>query len=325
MPSVARQCAVVDVAVLLAVTWPSNSWSLSERSGMKDLERVVQVRPAPSRLVPKTPSSLIPTRVWTVAPPARSKAAISCSRSRGPGSAGPPRLAPLGYRAGVADGPALASSRLSQRRSRILDDGIHVSESRLTLARQEVHDLPNERETSDVSVASRGRANQGRHKQPSCPRDAGICRCARQPAIAVSAAVQGSCIPRASTIFGSLGEYPPPLATRLRVQRLAMSRIAVIVPGLLGSRLFYGSSASAELWGTDVYRNYRRLLGSPRLLEWDHSNPNPASCDSCSNFPWSDCQCFSYGTTSFNSFVRTLRTKRRRVSSSFLTIGASLS
>jgi hypothetical protein len=48
-----------------------------------------------------------------------------------------------------------------------------------------------------------------------------------------------------------------------------MSRIAVLLPGIMGSTLHYdGSGHIEEIWGEDFNQNYRRLLKNPDLLKW---------------------------------------------------------
>ena len=48
-----------------------------------------------------------------------------------------------------------------------------------------------------------------------------------------------------------------------------MSRIAVVLPGIMGSILSYNESGHiTEIWGEDFNQNYRRLLKNPDLLKW---------------------------------------------------------
>jgi hypothetical protein len=47
-------------------------------------------------------------------------------------------------------------------------------------------------------------------------------------------------------------------------------RVAVLVPGIMGSRLFYGSGAnSQEIWGENFAANYRRIINQPTSLQWN--------------------------------------------------------
>lgn len=57
-----------------------------------------------------------------------------------------------------------------------------------------------------------------------------------------------------------------------------MERIAVIVPGMMGSSLAYpnGSGSVTQIWGSSLYENYIRLIKNSTLLRWDRNNPNPA-------------------------------------------------
>ena len=53
---------------------------------------------------------------------------------------------------------------------------------------------------------------------------------------------------------------------------MAIERIAVVVPGIMGSCLAYrdASGKLSEIWGEDFYGNYKRLLSNPTLLRWNN-------------------------------------------------------
>lgn len=52
------------------------------------------------------------------------------------------------------------------------------------------------------------------------------------------------------------------------------NRVAVVVPGIMGSSLFYeeGSGRRTEIWGENFMSNYGRLLSNPTLLRWNGTN-----------------------------------------------------
>lgn len=49
-----------------------------------------------------------------------------------------------------------------------------------------------------------------------------------------------------------------------------MKRIAVVVPGIMGSVLYYEDAGGhrTEIWGENLLHNYHRLLDNPTLLNW---------------------------------------------------------
>lgn len=49
------------------------------------------------------------------------------------------------------------------------------------------------------------------------------------------------------------------------------TRVAVVVPGIMGSTLFYedGPGRADEIWGENFRTNYGRLLDNPTLLRWN--------------------------------------------------------
>ena len=49
------------------------------------------------------------------------------------------------------------------------------------------------------------------------------------------------------------------------------TRVAVVVPGIMGSTLFYGEDPDRreEIWGENFPTNYRLLLSNPTLLRWN--------------------------------------------------------
>lgn len=47
-------------------------------------------------------------------------------------------------------------------------------------------------------------------------------------------------------------------------------RVAVLVPGIMGSKLFYGSGPNRrEIWGENFAGNYKRVIDQPASLEWN--------------------------------------------------------
>lgn len=52
---------------------------------------------------------------------------------------------------------------------------------------------------------------------------------------------------------------------------MGIHRVAVVVPGIMGSSLVYRDAAGnpEEIWGENFYQNYRRLLSNPTMLRWN--------------------------------------------------------
>jgi hypothetical protein len=54
-----------------------------------------------------------------------------------------------------------------------------------------------------------------------------------------------------------------------------MGKIAVAVPGIMGSALYYPNSGNhGEIWGEDFQENYRRLIKNPDVLKWTGQTAN---------------------------------------------------
>ena len=54
-----------------------------------------------------------------------------------------------------------------------------------------------------------------------------------------------------------------------------MIRVAVLVPGIMGSKLFYGTGSNRrEVWGDNFLKNYREIIKQPAALDW---NGTPAA------------------------------------------------
>ena len=95
------------------------------------------------------------------------------------------------------------------------------------------------------------------------------------------------------------------------------TRVAVVVPGIMGSTLFYGEDPERreEIWGENFRTNYRRLLSNPTLLRW---NGRPAESSLLENvyisnvvrFPkyrlWRGLLQYLYGHPEFGPHDRTL-------------------
>jgi hypothetical protein len=52
-------------------------------------------------------------------------------------------------------------------------------------------------------------------------------------------------------------------------------RVAMLVPGIMGSKLFYGTGSNRrEVWGENFLKNYREIIEQPAVLDW---NGKPAA------------------------------------------------
>ena len=58
--------------------------------------------------------------------------------------------------------------------------------------------------------------------------------------------------------------------------------VAAVIPGILGSALHYQRMPEPlELWGENLYTNYRRLCRQPHNLDWNGSPAQSALLRAC--------------------------------------------
>jgi hypothetical protein len=66
-----------------------------------------------------------------------------------------------------------------------------------------------------------------------------------------------------------------------------VGRIAVVVPGIMGSTLHYpGATENVEIWGDDFRLNYARLIKNPQILKWTWQTANARLLKSVSVWNW---------------------------------------